>query len=92
MYKNCVIDINSKANSKPNQVDSVWRLAKTLSVEEKAELIERLVDQESGLIVLSATTHLADYILAQMSLLSSEGLLYVFRKVAAQLSSKGNGL
>ncbi|AOX02266.1 MAG: hypothetical protein F6K50_49055 [Moorea sp. SIO3I7] len=88
MYKNCVIDINSK----PNKVDSVWRLAETLSVEEKAELIERLLDQESGLIVLSATTHLADYILAQMSLLSSEGLLYVFRKVAAQLSSKGNGL
>jgi len=83
MYNREVLEENSEYNS----IEVVWQAAKKLSTEEKAALIERLLDQESGLIVVSANSHLADYIIAQMSLLSPEGLVYVLSETAPWITS-----
>lgn len=83
MYNREVVEENPKYNS----IEAVWQEAKKLSTEEKAELIERLLSKESGLIVVSANSHLADYIIAQMSLLSPEGLVYVLSETAPWITS-----
>jgi hypothetical protein len=65
-----------------SSVDALVQEAQNLSIDEKAELLERLLGTGSGLIVVSKSTNLPDYIIAQMSLLSSEGLAYVMRSFA----------
>jgi hypothetical protein len=81
MYERDIIPMNNQSSP----VDTVWQAANTLSTEEKAELVERLLGQESGLIVISATSHLADYIIAQTNLLSRTGLAYVWRAIANRM-------
>lgn len=81
MYERDLIPMNEQSS----RVDSIWQAANTLSTEEKAELVERLLGQESELIVISATSHLADYILAQTNLLSRTGLAYVWRAIANRM-------
>ena len=76
-------------NTESNNVEVVWQKVTNLSTAEKAELVKRLLGKESGLILVSTSTHLIDYIIAQMSLLSSEGLSYVMtyalREIAARI-------
>lgn len=83
MYNKEVVEENPEYNS----IEAVLEETKKLSTEEKAELIERLLSKESGLIVVSANSHLADYIIAQMSLLSPEGLVYVLSKTAPWITA-----
>lgn len=83
MYNREVVEENPESNS----IEAVWQAAKNLSTEEKAELIEKLLDKESDLIVVSASSHLADYIIAQMSLLSPEGLVYVLSETAPWITA-----
>lgn len=68
-------------------VETAWQVAKKLSTEEKAELVEKLLSQESELIVVPANTHLVDYIIAQLSFLSVEGLTYILKAIASRIAS-----
>ncbi len=70
-----------------NNIETVWQNVKTLSTQEKAELVRRLLGQESGLVLVSTSAHLVDYIIAQMSLLSHEGLAYILRAIASRMTS-----
>jgi uncharacterized protein YaaW (UPF0174 family) len=70
-------------DAETNGFEAVWSDVEKLSKGQKAELVKRLLGNESDLILVSTSTHLADYIIAQMSLLSSEGLAYVLQEVLA---------
>ncbi|MCA1992931.1 MAG: hypothetical protein LDL41_12980 [Coleofasciculus sp. S288] len=80
----------SEMNCHSSNLEALLQEAQKLSVDEKAELVERLLGKESGLIVVSQSTHLADFIIAQMNLLSNEGLAYVLRAIADELASEGH--
>lgn len=82
MYTTEMISINTKSHN----VDSVWQAAETLSLDEKSELIEKLLDRESGLMVISASSNLADYVIAQTQLLSWEGLTYVWDAIGDEIT------
>lgn len=84
MYDSDLVEMNCNFSS----IDAIWQETKNLSIEEKAELVERLLGKESGLMVVSKNSHLADYIIAQMSLLSREGLAYVLRAMGDQISTE----
>lgn len=84
MYKNDLVHVASS----DSKVEDIWQKAQKLSIDEKAELVQKLLDKESDLIVISANSHLVDYIIAQMSLLSSEGLAYVLRAIAPRITSE----
>jgi hypothetical protein len=86
MYKSDVVQVDSC----PNSVEVVWQEAKKLSTAEKAELVNRLLRKDAGLVVVTKHTHLVDYIIAQMTLLSSEGLAHVLRSIATRIASEGN--
>ncbi|HBE20927.1 MAG TPA: hypothetical protein DEG17_06780 [Cyanobacteria bacterium UBA11149] len=86
MYTTEAISIQAKSHN----VDSLWQAAETLSLAEKAELIEKLLGRESGLMVISASTDLADYVIAQTQLLSWKGLTYVWDAIAAEITAKLN--
>ncbi len=75
-------------NIESNSVEGVWQRIKNLSADEKAELLQKLLGKESGLIVVSASSHLADYVIAQMSQLSSEGLTYVLTYGLGELDGR----
>ncbi|HBB34837.1 MAG TPA: hypothetical protein DDZ80_05295 [Cyanobacteria bacterium UBA8803] len=85
MYESDLIEIEAKSNP----IEGVWQEAQKLSIDEKAELVEKLLGQESGLIVVSASSHLADYVIAQTHLLSLEGLTYVWKAIATQIVGEG---
>lgn len=70
-----------------NKFEKVFQQVKELSIEEKAELVQSLLGKDSGLVVVPATLQLADYIIAQMSLLSTEGIEYVLSAIAYRLVS-----
>ncbi len=84
MYTNDLVHVDSS----DSKVEDIWQKAEKLSIDEKAELVQKLLDKESDLNVISANSHLVDYIIAQMSLLSSEGLAYVLKAIAPRLGSK----
>ena len=84
MYSTSLVNLDAKSKG----IDSVWQVVKNLSVDEKAELIERLLDKESEMILVSASSHLADYIIAQTNLLSLEGLAYVWSEVGEQIAAE----
>lgn len=86
MYTTEAISIQAKSHN----VNSLWQAAETLSLTEKAELIEKLLGRESGLMVISASSDLADYVIAQTQLLSWEGLTYVWDAIAAEITAKLN--
>lgn len=68
-------------------VETAWQVAEKLSTDEKAELVEKLLGEESELIVVPANTHLVDYIIAQMNFLSIEGLTYILKAIASRIAS-----
>lgn len=84
MYTNDLVSVDC-SKSEVNKVEDLWQEAKKLSLDEKAELVQNLLEQESGLVVMSANSHLVDYIVAQMNLLSNEGLAYVLMAIAPRL-------
>lgn len=84
MYTTEMISINTKSHN----VDSLWQAAETLSLNEKAELIEKLLARESGLMVIAASSNLADYVIAQTQLLSLAGLTYVWNAISAEITAK----
>ncbi|HAA31546.1 MAG TPA: hypothetical protein DCE56_32380 [Cyanobacteria bacterium UBA8553] len=84
MYNSDVV----QAKERSTQVESLWQEVKKLSTEEKAQLIQRLLRKDSGLVVVSKHTRLVDYMIAEISLLSSEGLAHVARAIAARIASK----
>ncbi|NEP01725.1 MAG: hypothetical protein F6K58_24330 [Symploca sp. SIO2E9] len=86
MYNSSVVKLNAKSQG----VDSVWHLVQDLSADEKAELVKRLLGKGSGMLLVSASSNLADYIIAQTSLLSLEGLAYVWREIEEQIVSQAN--
>lgn len=86
MYQKGLVNLNTEVNS----VETVWSLARNLSTEEKAELVELLLGKESGMVVISSRSHLADYIIAQANLLSIDGLKYVLREIRARFASDLN--
>ncbi|MCP2727198.1 hypothetical protein [Limnofasciculus baicalensis] len=75
-------------NTKSHNVDFLWQAAETLSLNEKAELIEKLLGRESGLMLISANSNLADYVIAQTQLLSLTGLTYVWNAITAEIAGK----
>ncbi|MBE9128334.1 MULTISPECIES: hypothetical protein [unclassified Coleofasciculus] len=77
-------------NAQSSKVEDVWQKAKNLSLDEKSELIERLLDKESDLIVVSATTPLADHVIALTNLLSLEGLTYVWESIIGRIFEESN--
>lgn len=83
MYDSNLVEVDGGNDS----MDAVWQQVKKLSTAEKAELVRRLLGQESGLVLVSTSSHLVDYIIAQMSLLSHEGLAYVLRAIASRMAS-----
>ncbi len=84
MYNSDIVQMETRSQ----QVQGLWQEAKKLSAEEKAELVRMLLRKDSGLVVVSQHTRLADYMIAQMSLLSSEGLAHVARAIAQRLDSE----
>ncbi|MGQ4650388.1 hypothetical protein [Lyngbya aestuarii] len=84
MYKTNLSQVETERSG----VEGIWRRTKKLSIEEKAELVELLLGKESGMIVISANSHLADYIIAQMSLLSLDGLTHVLKEISTQMASE----
>jgi hypothetical protein len=86
MYKSDVVQVDSC----PNSVEVVWQEAKKLSTAEKAELVNRLLRKDAGLVVVTKHTHLVDYIIAQMTLLSSEGLAHVLKAIASRIACDGH--
>ncbi|HEY9597585.1 MAG TPA: hypothetical protein V6D33_07950 [Cyanophyceae cyanobacterium] len=84
MYDSDLVEMNCQFSS----IEAIWQETKKLSIEEKAELVEKLLGKESGLMVVSKSSHLADYIIAQMSLLSREGLAYVLRSIEERISTE----
>ncbi|NEO33586.1 MAG: hypothetical protein F6K36_24800 [Symploca sp. SIO3C6] len=86
MYNSSVVNLDAKSQG----VDSVWHLVQDLSADDKAELVERLLGKESGMLLTSASSNLADYIIAQASLLSLEGLAYVCREIEEQIVTEAN--
>jgi hypothetical protein len=86
MYDSKLVQMDSESS----RIEDVWQQVKPLSTDEKAELVKRLLGKESGLVLVSTSTHLVDYIIAQMSLLSSEGLAYVQRAIAARIACEGS--
>ena len=86
MYENNLVSVKAQVNS----VETILHAAKKLPVEQKAELVEKLLGEESDVVVLSANSHLVDYVIAQMNLLSSEGLAYVLRAIASRIAADGN--
>lgn len=86
MYNSDLVQKDSESSS----IENVWQQVKPLSTDEKAELVKRLLGKESGLVLVSTSSHLVDYIIAQMSLLSSEGLTYVQRAIAARIACEGS--
>jgi hypothetical protein len=89
MYDTKLVKVDADSDS----FDVIWQEVKTLPTDQKAELVERLLGKESGLVLVSASSHLVDYIIAQMSLLSSEGLAHVMayaaQEIAARVDSEG---
>ena len=83
MYNRDVVQVDGNNNT----IDAVWQQVKKLSTEEKAEIVKRLLGKESGLVLVSTSSHLVDYIIAQMSLLSNEGLAYVLRAIASRMAA-----
>ncbi|MBD0304378.1 MAG: hypothetical protein ICV85_20135 [Tolypothrix sp. T3-bin4] len=86
MYGNDLVSLNAQVNS----VETILQAAKKLPVDQRAELVEELLGEESGVVVLAANSHLVDYIIAQMNLLSSEGLAYVLRAIASRIATDGH--
>jgi Asp-tRNA(Asn)/Glu-tRNA(Gln) amidotransferase B subunit len=86
MYENDLVSVKAQAS----RVETILQAAKKLPLEQKAELVEKLLGEESGVVVLSANSHLVDYVIAQMNLLSSEGLAYVLRAIASRIAADGN--
>ena len=86
MYDSKLVQMDSESS----RIEDVWQQVKPLSTDEKAELVKRLLGKESGLVLVSTSTHLVDYIIAQMSLLSSEGLGYVQSAIAARIACEGS--
>ena len=84
MYNSDVV--RAEAHSK--RVEAVWQEAKKLSPEEKAELVQRMLRKDAGLVVVSKHTRLVEYIIVQMSLLSSEGLACVARALSSRMTSE----
>lgn len=89
MYDTDLVEVDTEFNN----FDVVWQEVKTLSKAQKAELVKRLLGKESGLLLVSTSSHLVDYIIAQMSLLSSKGLTHVlvhgFRVLANRMACEG---
>lgn len=83
MYEANVVNLN-KGNK---NIETAWQAANKLSTDEKAELVERLLGQESEVIVVPANSHLIDYIIAQMNFLSVEGLVYILKETASRIAS-----
>jgi len=83
MYDSDVVQVDGENNS----IDAVWQEVQRLSTQEKAEIVKRLLGKESGLVLVSTSSHLVDYIIAQMSLLSHEGLAYVLRAIASRMAA-----
>ena len=83
MYDSNLVEVDGGNDS----IDAAWQQVQKLSTAEKAELVRRLLGQESGLVLVSTSSHLVDYIIAQMSLLSHEGLAYVLRAIASRMVS-----
>lgn len=86
MYKSDLVHVDCDRKD----VEDIWQAAKKLSIDEKAELVEKLLGNESELIVVSADSNLVDYIIAQMSLVSAEGLVCIARAIASRIASKEN--
>lgn len=84
MYTSELVNENC-SNITINKVEELWQEAKNLSLDEKSELLQKLLDKESGLVVMSANSHLVDYIVAQINLLSNEGLAYVLMAIAPRI-------
>ena len=82
MYKSDMVQLDNCDDT----VEFVWQQVKTLSTAQKAEITRRLLGKESGLVLVSTSSNLVDYIIAQMSLLSHEGLAYVLRAIAARIA------
>ncbi|MGB5960319.1 MAG: hypothetical protein WBG73_06635 [Coleofasciculaceae cyanobacterium] len=83
MYETNLVDLDNGSKN----LETAWQAAKKLSTDEKAELVEKLLDQESELIVVPANGHLIDYIIAQMHFLSIEGLTYVLKATSSLIAS-----
>lgn len=83
MYNSDLVQVDHR----PNSIDTVWQEVKKLPTQEKAEIVRRLLGQESGLVLVSTSSHLVDYIIAQMSLLSPEGLACVLRAIASRMAA-----
>lgn len=82
MYETNLVDLD---NGNKN-IETAWQAAKKLSADEKAELVERLLGQESELIVVPANSHLIDHIIAQMHFLSVEGLTYILKATSSLIA------
>ena len=57
MYDSNLVEVDGGNDS----MDAVWQQVKKLSTAEKAELVRRLLGQESGLVLVSTSSHLVDY-------------------------------
>ena len=84
MYQSDLFQVNGDSI----KVEAVLQAAQKLSTDEKAELVETLLNKDSALIVVPASSHLADYIIAQMNLLSVEGLSYILEAIAFRIASE----
>lgn len=83
MYKVNLVHLDSGNKN----VETAWQAAEKLSTDEKAELVEKLLGQESELIIVPANSNLVDYIIAQLNFLSVEGLTYILKAIASQIAS-----
>ena len=52
MYNSDLVQVDHR----PNSIDTVWQEVKKLPTEEKAEIVKRLLGQESGLVLVSTSS------------------------------------
>lgn len=83
MYEANLVHLDASSKN----FDIAWQSTKKLSIDEKAELVEKLLQTESEVIVVPKNSCLVDYIIAQMNLLSIEGLTYILKAIASRIAS-----
>ncbi len=78
-------------NAKPcaTCLDEIFQLAESLSVEDKAKLIELLLGKQSGLNVVLGRNHLSGQIVELINVVSQDELSEILKAIANRLATEG---
>jgi len=78
----------SDKNKSPT-LDEVLPVVESLPVEEKSELVQRLIGKHSGLNVVLGSNDLCDSIIGLISMMSRDELSEILKAIAQRITSDG---